>query len=83
MMNIQALKRAEMPNTLPMGCIIIRKEYAESHPEEVKLFLDEYKKSIEEVNSNVEESAKYVVSYGIIVMKQLQKRQYLNAVFTI
>lgn len=60
------VEKGEMPNTLPMGCIIIRKEYAESHPEEVKLFLDEYKKSIEEVNSNVEESAKYVVSYGII-----------------
>ena len=30
------VEKGEMPNTLPMGCIIIRKEYAESHPEEVK-----------------------------------------------
>ena len=60
------VEKGEMPNTLPMGCIIIRKEYAESHPEEVKLFLEEYKKSIEEVNSDVSKSAEYVVSYGII-----------------
>ncbi|MCJ7856286.1 ABC transporter substrate-binding protein [Lachnospiraceae bacterium NSJ-143] len=60
------IEKGDMPNTLPMGCVVVRKDYAKENPAKVDLFLEEYKKSIEEVNANVKEAAEYVVSYGII-----------------
>lgn len=53
-------------NTLPMGCIVVRKEFLNDHEKEFSKFLDEYEYFIGVVNDDPEEAAKYVVSYGIL-----------------
>jgi ABC-type nitrate/sulfonate/bicarbonate transport systems, periplasmic components len=56
----------EVNNTLPTGCIIVRKDFLADHEKEFSKFLDEYEYFIEVVNDDPEEAAKYVASYGII-----------------
>lgn len=51
---------------LTMGCIIVRKEYADANPEAVKAFLKEYKESIEKTNSDLEGTAALCEKYKII-----------------
>lgn len=53
-------------NTLPMGCIVVRKEYIDAHEKEFSKFLDEYDYFIEVANDDPENTARYVVSYGIL-----------------
>lgn len=47
------------------GVIIARSEFIENNPKAVKEFLDEYKKSCEFVNTNVEEAATMVEEAGL------------------
>ncbi|MGE4215040.1 MAG: ABC transporter substrate-binding protein [Anaerotignaceae bacterium] len=56
----------KVANTLPMGCIVVRKEFVDAHEKEFSKFLDEYEYFIEVVNEDPENAAKYVVSYDII-----------------
>lgn len=56
----------DVNNTLPMGCIVVRKDFLADHEKEFSKFLDEYEYFIEVVNDDPEEAAKYVASYGII-----------------
>ena len=51
---------------LYQGCIIVRKAFLESHPNEVKEFLRRYELSINEVNTNPEAAAKTIAKLGII-----------------
>ncbi len=52
--------------TLTMGCVVVRTEFAEEHPEAVAAFLEEYADSIESVQSDVEHAAELCESYGIV-----------------
>ena len=51
---------------LTMGCVIVRKEFAEENPDAVNAFLDEYKKSVEFTNANTAEAAAISEKYDII-----------------
>lgn len=51
---------------LYQGCIIVRKAFLESNPNEVKEFLRRYELSINEVNANPEAAAKVIAELGII-----------------
>lgn len=51
---------------LPMGVIVVKKDFAETHKQEVLAFLEEYAKSVKFATEKVEETAKIVVSYGIL-----------------
>lgn len=51
---------------LTMGCVIVRKEFAEENSEAVNAFLDEYKKSVEFVNANPADAAAISEKYDII-----------------
>ncbi len=59
---------------LTMGCIIVRKEYAEANPEAVKEFLKEYKESIEKTNSDLEGTATLCEKYKIIAPAAIAKK---------
>ena len=59
-------EKEDMPNSLPMGALIVRKDFAESNPQAVDTFLKEYEKSVAEVNSDPQTAAEYVVKYGIL-----------------
>ncbi|QEK13358.1 ABC transporter substrate-binding protein [Crassaminicella thermophila] len=66
-MNIQD----EWKNTLggkaliPQGCIVVREDFAQKHPEVVNKFLAEYEKSVKWVNENKEEAGVLVEKHGI------------------
>ncbi len=51
---------------LVQGVIVIRKDFADEHPEIAKAFLEEYEKSVESVNARPEEAAELIEKYGIL-----------------
>ncbi len=50
---------------LTTATVVVRKSFAEQHPEAVKNFLAELQASVEYVNTNLEEAAALVEQYGI------------------
>lgn len=52
-------------NSLAQGCIVVRTEWAEAHPNELKEFLSAYKASVEYTNSNAKEAAVLITELGI------------------
>lgn len=56
-------------NTLVQGCIIVRTEFAENHPEVVEKFLTQYKASIEKIATDAETSATNMAELGILPSK--------------
>ena len=58
-------KNAVGSDSLVQGCIVVRNEFLEAHPNEVIKFLEEYKESIEFVNQNPTEASEMVVELGI------------------
>ncbi len=46
--------------------LVVRKEFAEAHPEELKTFLEEYKASTDYLNENLTEGAALVEKYDIV-----------------
>ena len=56
----------ESPSTLLTGVTIVRKEFAEAHPELVAAFMEDYKNSVEYVNANVEEAAQKIEAFDIV-----------------
>lgn len=53
-------------SVLTMGCLIVRKEFAEKNKEAFDAFLKEYKASAEYANSNAEETAVLSGKYGVM-----------------
>lgn len=51
---------------LSMGCVIVRREYAQSHPDQVSAFMDAYAASVEFVNTDVSAAAQQVEAFGIM-----------------
>ena len=68
---------------LVMGCIVARNEYIEQNPEAVKIFLEEYKESVESVNSDIDTAAALCEEYGIVASAGIAKQAipYCNIVF--
>lgn len=50
---------------IAQACLVVRKDFAQSHPEAVNSFLEEYEKSINWVNENKEEAGVLVEKHGI------------------
>jgi NitT/TauT family transport system substrate-binding protein len=51
---------------LTMGCLIVRKDFAEENKKALNAFLEEYEASVEYVNSNVADAAQLVEKFGIM-----------------
>lgn len=67
-------KVAENDSKLTMGCIIVSKEYAENHKEDLDTFLAQYKASIEYVNGDVDAGSELVAKHGIIPKAAVAKK---------
>ena len=52
--------------TFTMGCVVVRAEFAQEHPEAVAAFLSEYEASINFIKDNPEEGAALIEQYGIV-----------------
>lgn len=58
--------RVNKESKLVTAGLVVRKAFADEHPEAVAKFLEEYSASTKYVNENVEEAAKLIEKYGII-----------------
>lgn len=59
---------------LVMGCIVARNEYIQNNPEAVKIFLEEYKDSVDSVNSDTDTAAALCEKYGIVASAAIAKK---------
>ena len=61
---------------LVQGCVIVRKEFAESHPETVEAFLADYEESVTFANKteNLDTVASYIETYGILPKAAIAKK---------
>lgn len=60
-------------SALIMGCVVVRREFAEENPQAVSDFLTEYASSIEYVKDNAEEAAVLVARYEITPSEAIAK----------
>lgn len=67
---------------LMMGCVIVRKEFAEKNPEAVATFLKEYEASINTAKSDVEGTATLCETYQIIPKAAIAKKAIPNCNLT-
>lgn len=63
---------------LTMGCVVVRKEFAENNADAIAAFLKEYKASIEKTNSDVEATAANCEKYKIIAPAAVAKKAIPN-----
>lgn len=64
--------------SLAQGCLIVRTEFLEAHPNAVKAFLAEYKKSVDFVNGNTEKAAQMIADAGIVPNAQIAAKALPN-----
>lgn len=58
---------------LSMGCVIVRKEFADANRTAVNAFMTEYAASIKYVNESMDESSLLIAKYGIMASSALAK----------
>lgn len=59
-------KDSDESSSLLTGVLVARKEFVEKYPNKVKGFLEEYKKSVDFTNTNIDEAAKLIDENGIV-----------------
>lgn len=59
---------------LTMGCMVVRTEFAQDHPEAVAAFLEEYQASIEGVQADVSHAAELCETYGIVAKSAVAQK---------
>lgn len=69
-------------SSLITGVVVVRRDFAEAHPQQIAAFLDEYKESIEYVNANVADAAQLIEKFNIFKAQVAQKAiPYCNITF--
>ena len=58
--------RLEEGSMLITGCLAVRKQFADEHPDMIKTFLDEYSESVRYVNENHKDAAQLIEGYDIV-----------------
>ena len=59
---------------LVQGCVVVRKEFLQAHPEAVEKFLTEYKDSIAYLSTNLDDAAQMIVDNGIFTNAAVAKK---------
>jgi len=67
-----------VPNTLPMGCIVVRKAYLEQKEHRVKKFLDEYDSFMETSMEDIPLTAQYAENYEIVASADIAEKAIPN-----
>lgn len=65
-------------SALMMGCVIVRNEFLKENSATVKIFLEEYKASIDTANSDIEGTAALCETYGIVAKAAIAKKAIPN-----
>jgi len=74
----EAAKAAGTDMALSMGCVIVRSEFAENHPEKVEDFLDAYSESVAFVNADPDAASLLVEKHGVMPKAAVAKRAIPN-----
>ena len=61
-------------SSLVMSCIVVRRDFAEAHPEAVLRFLDYFRQSVEETVANPAEAAQLIAKFEIIASPAIAER---------
>lgn len=64
--------------TLTMGCLIVRKDYAEQNKAVVDAFLKDYESSVKYTSDNVSETADLAVAQGLLPSKEIAQKAIPN-----
>ncbi len=64
--------------SLVQGCIVARKKFVEDHPEELKVFMEEYEASVKFVSENPKEGAEMIVAAGIFAKAPVAQKAIPN-----
>ena len=56
----------ENPSMMVTGVLVVRKAYADAHPDRVNAFMEKYAASVAWVNENVDEAAALIGQYDIV-----------------
>ncbi|MGN0544669.1 MAG: ABC transporter substrate-binding protein [Acutalibacteraceae bacterium] len=64
--------------SLAQGCLIVRTEFLEAHPNAVKAFLAAYKESVDFVNNNSSQAAQMIADAGIVPSAQIAEQAIPN-----
>lgn len=65
-------------SALMQGCVVVRNEFLQKHPETVKKFMDEYKASVDAANNDLDTTAALCESYGIVAKAAIAKKAIPN-----
>ena len=57
---------AAEPSAMITGAVVVRRAYAEAHPDVLSAFMDAYSASVAYVNENVDEAAELIGQYDIV-----------------
>ena len=74
----EAAKAAGTDMVLSMGCVIVRREFAEAHPEKVEDFLDAYSESVSMVNADPAAASQLVEKHGVMPKAAVAARAIPN-----
>ncbi|MBE7092429.1 MAG: ABC transporter substrate-binding protein [Clostridiales bacterium] len=61
-----------------MGCLVVRKDFADSNPKAVEKFLEEYTASVKFVNENHDEASQIIANYKIVPNQLIAKNAIPN-----
>lgn len=66
------------PGSLVQGCVAVRREFAEAHPEELKQFLEEYGASVALLSEDTAQAAQYIEEAGIFAKAAVAQKAIPN-----
>ncbi len=61
-----------------MGCLVVRKDFADANPKAVEKFLEEYTASVQYVNNNPEDASQIIADYKIVADKAIAQKAIPN-----
>ncbi len=73
----------EEVSSLPMGAIIVNRAFAAENPEAIATFMEEYKLSVDFVNSNPAEAGQLIEKFGILPKAALATKAIPNCSITL
>ena len=74
----EAARAAGTDMVLSMGCVIVRRDFAEANPEKVEDFLDAYSESVAFVNSDAAAASELVAKHGVMPKAAVAARAIPN-----
>lgn len=71
-------KAVDGKSVLSMGCLVVRKDFAEANKDAVNAFLEEYQKSVAYTTENPAEASKLIEQYAIVASAAIAEKAIPN-----